>query len=370
MHHQQYHLINLACQVIDELLDNLGIEYKAFRKLYAGPCPVHGGDNPMGLNLYPDGDDVKGYWRCNTHHCEKKWGCSLLGLVRGVLSNKEHRTVTYTEAGNYVAKFLGYENINGIPKPSQEQLDRLNYNRISRSLNLLPEQSGGIWRRDVVRSMIQVPSSYYLNRGYSKDILDRYDVGYYHKTGRVAVPMYEDTYKFAVGFSARSIHPKCPKCGFWHSEKEICPNTPSAYLECSKWKNSKGFSTAHYLYNFWFAKKHIEKTNVIILTEGPGDVWRLEENGIHNSVALFGTSLTLQQRVILDQSGAMSAIILLDNDKAGKTAALELKQQLGRSYRLYFPAFNGNDVGDLNSDDITKDVRPIISKVMECAKIE
>ncbi|NDC71851.1 MAG: hypothetical protein EBZ62_00150, partial [Sphingobacteriia bacterium] len=37
------------------------------------------------------------------------------------------------------------------------------------------------------------------------------------------------------------------------------------------------------------------KSHTAIIVESPGNVWRLEENGIHNSVALFGSSLSDRQ---------------------------------------------------------------------------
>ena len=122
------------------------------------------------------------------------------------------------------------------------------------------------------------------------------------------------------------------------------------------------FQSTNYLYNYWFAEEHIRNCGTAILVEGAGDVWRLEDNGIHIGLGLFGTDLTDAQRILLDRSGALSIVILLDPDKAGAEGCEKLKRQLSRQYRMYFPNIR-DDVGGLNSDEITLDIKPIIDKV-------
>ena len=153
----------------------------------------------------------------------------------------------------------------------------------------------------------------------------------------------------------------CGDCKKWHAPKGGCPKTGYEIKEAEKWLNGS-FQSTNYLYNYWFALPHIQKCGVAILVEGAGDVWRLEENDIHIGLGLFGTELTGPQRVLLDRSGALSVIVLLDPDKAGQEGAKKLKSQLGRQYRIYFPNIR-DDVGGLNADEITEDIQPIIDKV-------
>ena len=153
----------------------------------------------------------------------------------------------------------------------------------------------------------------------------------------------------------------------YHKAVDRCPNKhdPLEVMAASKWRNSKDFEASNYLYNYWFARKHIEKAHAAILVEGPGDIWRLEENDIKIGLAMFGVELKEQQRVILDSSGALSLIIMLDNDDAGRNAALELRKKLGRTYRLYFPKISGHDVGEMNLDLVTKEIEPYMKKLGE-----
>tara|TARA_R110000824_G_scaffold63313_2_gene166645 strand:+ start:1985 stop:3127 length:1143 start_codon:yes stop_codon:yes gene_type:complete len=371
--HFDYDLIeevkDMACANIEELLTELAVDFRENGKMLVGPCPVHCGDNLSAWNLYPDGEEVRGYWVCRTHHCEKKrgpnnkllYGSTIVGFVRGVLSQQKGYVATYKESVDFLVNFLGYKSLSEIKKPNTETIERRKYASSMKKLSLSPKQETSGWSRDRLRNMLEVPAKYYINRGYSSEILDKYDVGLYNKRNRVVVPVYDDKYKYVAGFLGRSIHPQCGKCKKWHESNSPCPETGYEIKESEKWLNGS-FQSTNYLYNYWFATEHIQKKGVAILVEGAGDVWRLEQNGVHIGLGLFGTELTDPQRILLDRSGALSIIALLDPDKAGREGAKKLKSQLGRQYRMYFPNTR-EDVGDLNADEITEDIKPIIDKV-------
>ena len=364
-----YEISGMLCEHVEELLTDLEVEFRFNHKMFVGCCPVHGGDNPTAWNLYPEGDEIRGYWTCRTHHCEKKttedgrlrYGATILGFIKGVLSNRTGKKITHKQSVDYALKFLGYKSIHHIKQPNKEALERKKYISSIKRLTIQPKEQTIGWDREKIRSIISVPSEYYVNRGYSKEVLDKYDVGFYNKLNRVVVPVYDSKHKEICGFLGRSVNEQCDKCSRWHSPDEQCPKTNIEIKNTSKWINSR-FDAKNYLYNYWFAIEHIQKTCCAILVEGAGDVWRLEENGIHTSLALFGTSLTEQQRVLLDRSGAMSLIVLLDSDDAGREGALKLKSQLSRQYRMYFPNIK-EDAGELNTDEITKEIKPIIDRI-------
>jgi DNA primase len=94
------------------------------------------------------------------------------------------------------------------------------------------------------------------------------------------------------------------------------------------------------------------------LVEGPGDVWRLEEAGIQNSVAMFGVNLTDEQAILLECSGAMTVVLAEDNDAAGEIAINELKDQLrGYNLKVYKPS--AKDVGEMTIADLRKELVPL-----------
>ena len=121
------------------------------------------------------------------------------------------------------------------------------------------------------------------------------------------------------------------------------------------------------MYNYHKAKEHIASSGVIILVESPGNVWRLEESGIHNSVGLFGTTLNPPQKHLIDESGALTIVIIMDNDDndAGQKAAEEIKQQLEKTYRVYIVDINKNDVGEMSTNEVTEDILPLINQAKE-----
>lgn len=376
MHNQDRHhnmdfineITNVACDDADRLLTALGIDVSRQGRKFAGSCPIHDGDNPAAFNFYPDGDTVRGIWFCRTQQCHEQHGKTLVGLIRALKSKQYNKKFSWAAAVDWLVKFNGYANVSEVKMPDENELKKRRMNNVVRSLNIIPQQKASGWSRSWVREKLEIPATYYQERGYSEAILDKYDVGLYRSQNRITVPVYDDNYKYCIGFTARSLY-KQHSCGFYHAEGEACPNDGLAKANGCKWKNSADFESRNYLYNYWFAKRSILDTGVAILVEGPGDVWRFEQNGIHNSLALFGTELKEEQRVILDRSGALSLIIMTDNDDAGIRAAKFLKEKLNRTYRLYFPKFKEHDVGDLNSDYITSDILPFIEKCQNTIKI-
>lgn len=354
-------LTDFACENIERLLEELEISYYRSGRRLMGCCPCHDSDNRTAWNFYPDGESVRGIWQCHTNSCHLTYGKSLLGLIKGVLSFQQNRECGNQEAISYLLAFCGYKNIEEVKIPNQNVLTKRYYNGIIKKLNLKGTESLLHISREDFRKKVEIPPKFYLNQNYSRRILDKYDVGIYNKVGRILIPIYDDTHSYILGCVSRTIFDKCGECNYYHKDG-LCPQTEYDRFKCVKWLTSKGFPSDSYLFNYWFAKYHIQKSKVIILTEGPGDVLRLEEGGIHNSLAIFGSELKDKQKLIIDQTGAMSIIVMLDNDKAGITGSLNIKKKLSRSYRLYFPKIK-SDPGNLHTDEITRDIKPLIEKV-------
>jgi 5S rRNA maturation endonuclease (ribonuclease M5) len=367
----------MASLRIDELLNRLGVRVRRAGRLLAGRCPVHGGNNPGAFNIYPDGHTTRGNWRCNTHHCEKVFKNSLIGFVRGVLSHQElgwtggeaNRQVPFTQAREWICEFLGTK-FSDI-KIDLSEVEKKKFVTGVESLTAgrsVAQQSG--WPRVLVRGRLEIPSRYYIGRGYAADVLDKYDVGLSRcddpanpMFGRIVVPVFDPDYENVVGFTGRTIHAKCNLCKAHHGAGS-CPDYPedARYV---KWRNSVGFNKHRYLYNYWFAKRSIRETGAVVVVEGPGDVWRLVEAGVHNVVALFGVTLDDYQQIVLEGSGAMDVILLLDKDRAGQKAIVEIKKLLQRSFRVHSPEWNshGKDIGDLTVAEVKRDIIPILDSL-------
>ena len=123
------------------------------------------------------------------------------------------------------------------------------------------------------------------------------------------------------------------------------------------------FKSQNHLYNYWFAKDHIKSQRYAIIVESPGNVWRLEEAGIKNSVAIFGSSLSNNQKMILDISGAMSLVLLMDQDDAGRKAAKQIAEKCNRIYNVHNIDIDYPDVAAMTIEQIKLELVPKLEKL-------
>jgi 5S rRNA maturation endonuclease (ribonuclease M5) len=364
------HLSKLGADHIDQIYEFFGIT-KAYRNeiLIKSTCPIHNGDNDTALNMYYNGD-YKIHYKCRTHQCEDIFGNSFFGFIRGCLSRHRYkweqegdRIAGFSEAVEFVLDFLDkdFESL----EAESVNIERMKFGSMINSFSKKETRGLGI-TQDQYRAKVEVPAQYYLDRGFSKEVLEEYDVGYcdnHYKPmfERAVVPIYDNNHEYIVGCTGRSVHDQCKECKSYHGTRSVCRHFP-------KWLHSKGFQKEKWLYNYWKAKESILETGVAILVESPGNVWRLAEAGIYNSVAIFGTAFNTEQKHLLDESGALSLICLMDNDEAGKLAAKKIEEQCSRLYRIYFPSFKAADVADLNVDAVTADIKPFITKAKKVYK--
>lgn len=360
------------CDHIEDLLTHFDLEYRSNEKMISMSCPVHGGDNSGAINLYVQGDTYRGNWKCRTHGCEKIFKGSIIGFIRGILSHHQHGwthngddMVSFQETINFVTGFL-QKDLKDI-HISKTQKDKQKFANTINNLKKGETQTHSCVTRSTIRSNLVIPAQYYLDRGYSRAILDKYDVGLCNKpnkemTNRIVVPIYDQNHHHMIGCTGRSIHTKCGGCESFHSPEQPCPAQRDRYLY-SKWKHSLNFKSQNSLYNIWYANDYIKKYGHVIIVESPGNVWRLEEAGIHNSVAIFGCNLSDRQKITLDSSGAMSIIVLTDNDEAGEKAAEQINQKCKNTYRVIRPSISKNDIGEMSVEEIENQIKPILDKI-------
>ena len=328
-------------------------------------CPIHGGDNDSALNLYYTGDTYRGNWNCRTHHCEHIFKGSIIGFIRGILSHQKYvwtkntdDVVSFQEALDYATDFLNLSLPDiKVSVNEQEKSTFIKNSKILSSDNIDKNKSG--ITRSMVRKNLEIPSKYFLDRGFSQEILNKYDVGDCVSTNkemsnRAVVPIYDIDYHSMIGCTGRIVFNECPKCGGYHNSSVECD------YKTSKWRHSAGFKTQETLYNLWFAKEYIKKTGCVIIVESPGNVWKLEQNNIHNSVAIFGSNLSDRQKTLLDISGAMSIIVIMDNDDAGEKARQQIYNKCHRTYNIHNIRINKNDIAEMSDIEIQEQIRKFI----------
>lgn len=358
------------CDRIEDLLDYFALEYKLNDKMVTMACPIHGGDNIGAINLYPNGDSYRGNWKCRTHSCEKIFKGSIIGFVRGLLSAQKgwsqpgDDTCSFAETINFISLFLNKDikdiKISKTTKNKQEFANAINNIIIPKS------NTNNFPTRKTIKYHLDIPAKYYLDRNFSEEILVKYDIGYCNKknkemSDRIVVPIYDIDHEYMIGCSGRSIYEKCNICSCFHNSKNNCPDDSKKFLY-PKWKHSSNFKSQNCLYNMWYAKKYIQDLQYAIIVESPGNVWRLEEAGIHNSVGIFGCNLSDRQKMILDASGAMSLVILTDNDEAGNKAAEQIEEKCINTYKIYRPQISKPDIGEMTIAEIHQEIKLYIDE--------
>jgi 5S rRNA maturation endonuclease (ribonuclease M5) len=342
---------------------NIDIKYKNDQVIKSS-CPVHGGDNPVACNMYPAGDQVV-HWKCRTHNCEDHFGKTMIGFIKGCLSRQRYdwskigdKEASFKDAVDFLLK-ITHQNFGDIKDSDDSYVEMMKFNNMIWTMvsdnNNLPDNA---ITRDFYIKNINIPAQYYVDRNFSKEVLIKYDVGFCNIRGRqmynrAIVPIYDPSHTYAVGFTGRSIFDQCKKCLYYHDPSEKCKFFP-------KWKHSKGFAKEKWLYNYWYAKDVINKTKTAILVESPGNVWRLEESGFHNSLGLFGTSLNAGQKDLLDQLNIMNLIILMDNDEAGKNAGYKIQDLCQNTYNTILVNIPKNDIADLTTKEVQYFLTPIM----------
>lgn len=374
--HQLIALEKAAGLRLDDLLQYFGLEFRKATRFYVGACPVHGGSKKGSFNIFHVGNEIIGNWRCFSHGCHEHFHPTIIGFVRGYLSHTQYgwqdkkdfdKECPFREAVEFLTKFTGSSDIRSltIDYGAIEQQKFSSHMRNIYARNE-PKRSLDLPRETVVRSL-NVPAEYFVSRGFSKEVLTKYDVGLCTTPGkemtmRAVAPIYDDNHERVIGCTGRAIFDVCPICSSHHNPLHKCPDDRSKWKFC-KWRHNYGFKGEDYLYNFWFSKTHIAESCIAILVESPGNVWRLEEAGFEISVATFGAHLTDGQRFILDRSGAMALVVLTDPDEAGRLAAKAIYKSCGETYSIYEPRIGDGDIADNPVELIREKLSPIIKKI-------
>jgi len=330
-----YSICTALISELPDLLTKLEIDYIEYPNRYSFSCPIHGGDNNEGCSIFTDGHSSKGNWQCWTHHCEEDYTNNIFGFVRGVLSARSNRKVSLIETENFCTSIL-----NGDIKDIEQEKTVVDVFSVFAKK---PQNIGTEIPRDKIRSRLQIPSQYFIKRGFSSDVLDKFDIGLCLEKNkpmynRAVAPVYDQNDRY-IGCVGRS------------TDESIKP----------KWLHSKGFKKC-VLYGLNLAKNSILESRSVVLVEGQGDVWKMHEAGLTQTVGIFGSSINDDQLLLLEESGALNIVILTDYDEAGEKAADQIVKKCGRRFNYYRPIISTKDVGEMSVDEIKQDLYPQLKK--------
>ncbi|MCA8940413.1 MAG: toprim domain-containing protein [Planctomycetes bacterium] len=176
-----------------------------------------------------------------------------------------------------------------------------------------------------------------VNRGFSRELLREYEVGYDLEHHRVIFSL-RDVYGRLVGLSGRKDGGLPGELRYKFYEGEIASIVPNYHLE-------KG----HLLWNahrLWakYVTGYVTHQHypVVVLVEGYKAALHMIQLGFLDTVALMGASMTEVQRYILSTIGG-DVLIFLDNNRAGRTGSLKILRELRehstvRPFLLTYPA--------------------------------
>ena len=363
---KRYNLNRLSEKLIEcitEIFEYFELPYTTNTdRMISFPCPIHDGDNESGSSILKEGI---GNWQCYTNQCHETHGTTIIQFMSALLSKTYEKEFSFYETLKWCANYVGEDPEYNV----EEDSTKTRFIQLCKYLNHKKKIVPTFTSRDLVKKIIEIPSDYYINRGYSKEILEKFDIGYCKDQkrsfyNRILVPFYDDNGEYMVGYSSRSAFEKCAKCKMYHNPNTRCPITKEEKLKNVKWKHSSNFNRENYLYNYWNAKDWILNSRIAVLVEGTGDVWRLEQAGIPMGLAILGSQLSSGQRYILESSGATNIIVAMDNDESGRKAFKQIEGQCLRFFNVYQFQYDSKDIGEMEPNKLKSLMLEIIQKII------
>jgi len=331
----------IVFQDIDRLLKSFNLDYTQDADNIFMKCPIHSGsDNPTALSISLD----KQMWRCWTRGCHEHYQANIFGFVKGMLD-----TDSFSDALRYICKLYdvnqakeNYDN-NNYRIDNSICDDTSEFSKVVSSIKKPRKRNkdSGEYISGSKPATERTPSAYFISRGFKPSTLEHFGV--------------RDTLSGTSGLLRnRSIIP------IDNANGEYCGYIGRATRDFvqPKYIFSKGIRKSDYLYNYHSAISELSKSSIdtLFLVEGQGDVWKLWECGVKNTVGLFGKDISIMQKSLLLTSGVTTLVVLTDNDQAGREAKIKIKRDMSRLFRLVFPKMHTKDLGSMFVENIKENI--------------
>jgi DNA primase len=159
-----------------------------------------------------------------------------------------------------------------------------------------------------IRSEIDIPVEYMLNRGFTLDVLNKFEIGWDKISERISIPIRNENGKL-VGFKARALD------GF---PKYIVLGGPEYGFET--------YQTKKVLFG-------LDKADVggeLIVLEGELNVIAMHQHGFSNSVGISGKVLSDEQAELIKKNG-QKVILIFDEYEDAYKNSLKLRRSVPTS---------------------------------------
>lgn len=319
---------------LELIFSELEIDFQKNGENITCSCPAHeDSDNPNSFSYNTD----RGIWSCWTRGCHEENGNDIFGLIRGVLSLQKDEDVGFSGALKWSCKILNIDSSQITVEKKEEDDHFVSMVKVFSSEKLEEPED----QEAIIDCNVAHPSDYFQKRGFSEGTMLHFEVGdcVQKKSSMVAraiIPVHSLDGSKVVAYIGRS------------TRDFIKP----------KFLFTKGFNKNKYLYNYHRAIEKAKETSCLFITEGQGDVWKLHEAGVNNAISIFGKSLSLRQKTILEGSGVTKLIILTDNDQAGRESKVKIQREMSRMFKVIFPRMSTKDVGDMTVKQIEESILP------------
>lgn len=316
-----------ALDRIESILDALKIEWVHRNRDYINIiCPVHQSQDLGSCCIYLS----NGRYKCWSRGCDEEIGPNFIDLIRWALSQNNTKYISWADVQSFING--GKFDINARPISEREE----------EPLNLMDPCK---------YPSITIPSKYYIDRGFSPEVLNKFGVGdteQFPYTGRALVPVKTEDGKL-MGFSGRSSYNICGKCNLYHSRYQACIAKDYEFAHMyKKWFHSKGMQKTRTLYGISEAN---QTANKIAIVEGPSCVWRLSEHGIPAG-AVLGKTFSPIQAKILTKRKIDKIFLLSDQDDGGAQFKKSFVKDWASTFKIYVTTLPKKDVSDMTAEEI------------------
>ncbi|HTN47683.1 MAG TPA: DNA primase [Flavipsychrobacter sp.] len=300
---------------------------------YIGNCPFHSEKTPS-FSVSP----ARGIYKC--------FGCGKAG--NSVTFIQEHEKLTFPEAIRWLADYYKIQ-----LEETQQSPEKIQQHQTEEALRILNDFAAKYFHEVLLNSDEgrAIGQSYFKERGFRKEIIERFLLGYNAETGEEFFRhasrqgysselleksgliknrngIYQDTYRGRVIFPIQNMTGRV--LGFGARILKKNDRAPK-YINSPE---NELYVKSRVLYGMYQSRKAISKENECFLVEGYTDVISLHQGGIENVLASSGTSLTEDQLRLISQL-TKNLTILYDGDAAGVKAALRgLDMALSQSFNV------------------------------------
>ena len=297
------------------ILAHYDIAHARLRGQVSVLCPFHDDRHPsLSVNM-----------ERKVFHC---FACQAKGDILDFVAMIEK--VSLPDAARIVAQCCGIPQDGQLPthrRPPKTAEDR---NQAPQSRSREARQHDG--KASLCCSTALDPTHrYLLDRGLTPELIEVFGLGFCSQgrlRGRVCIPIHSPDGAKICAYSGR-----------WANDS--IPNGIPRYLM------PRGFKKSELLFNY----HRVVRAQHLVIVEGYWSVIRLHAQKVP-AVALMGISLSDIQMELLGQSGARRLTLLLDADRAGRKATVNLLPRLSSLFFVHTPTLPDNASPDTVSEDL------------------